>query len=37
MRNVSDKIVKKMRTHVLCSILLFRKSYLLWNNVKNMV
>jgi len=33
MRNVSDKIVQKIRTHILCSIF-SRKSCHLWDNVK---
>jgi len=30
-------VVEKIKTHVLCSITLFRKSCRLWDNVKNMV
>jgi hypothetical protein len=33
-RNVSDKIVQKIKTHILCSITFFRKSCLLWDNVE---
>jgi len=35
MRNVSDKIVEKMKAHILCSIIFFfRKLCLLWDNVE---
>jgi len=33
MRNVADKIVQKIQTHILCSITLFPKSCCLWDNV----
>jgi len=32
-RNVADKIVQKIKTHILCSITLFPKSCSLWDNV----
>jgi hypothetical protein len=35
MRNVSDTVVEKINTHVLCSGTYFRKSCRLWNNVEN--
>ena len=35
MRNVLDKIVEKIKTHILCSIIFFRKSCRLWDNVEN--
>jgi len=28
------KVVKKLKTHVLCSVLFFRKSGRLWDNVE---
>jgi len=34
MRNVSDKIVDKIKTHILSSISFFRKSCRLWDNVE---
>ena len=34
MRNVSDKVVEKIETHILCSITFFRKSCHLWDNVE---
>jgi hypothetical protein len=34
-RNVSDKVVVKIKTHGLSSKALFRKSYRLWNSVEN--
>jgi hypothetical protein len=34
MRNVSDEIVDKIKTHVLCSVSCFRKSCRLWDNVE---
>jgi hypothetical protein len=37
MRNVSDKIVDKVKTHVLCSVIFCRKSCRLWDNVENVV
>jgi hypothetical protein len=38
MRNVSDKIAEKIKTHTLCSeTVFFRKSCLLLDNVKNIV
>jgi len=36
MRNVSDKVVEKVKTHSLCSITFFRKSCLweiMWKNM----
>ena len=33
MRNVADKFVEKIKTHILCSSFFF-KSYLLWDNVE---
>jgi len=33
MRNVSDKAVEKIKTHILCSVTFFRKSFRLWDNV----
>jgi hypothetical protein len=30
--NVADKVVKKIKTHILCSIPFFRKSCRLWDN-----
>jgi len=35
MRNVSDKIVYTVKTHISCSVALFRKYYRLWQNVEN--
>jgi len=35
MRNVSDKAVEKLETHILCSITFFLKSCLLRDNVEN--
>jgi hypothetical protein len=37
MRNVSDKSCREVRTHILCSITLFRKLLLLWDNVEKYV
>jgi hypothetical protein len=37
MRNVSDKLVQKIKTQVSCSITIFRKLCCLWYNVENMV
>ena len=34
MRNVSGKVVQKIKTHVLCSVTFPRKSCLLWDNVE---
>jgi hypothetical protein len=34
MRNVSDKSCREIKTHILCSINVFRKSYRLWDNVE---
>jgi len=34
MRNVSNKIVKKNKTHILCLITFFRTSCRLWDNVE---
>jgi len=36
MRNISDKFVNKITTHNLRCVNSFRKSWHLWNNVKNM-
>jgi hypothetical protein len=33
-RNVSDKFVEKLKTHILCSVISFRKSCRLWDNVE---
>jgi hypothetical protein len=33
-RNVLDKIVDKIKTHILCSQTFFRKTWRLWNNVE---
>jgi len=35
MRIVSDKVVEEIKTHILCSKTLFRKSCALWENVGN--
>ena len=32
MRNVSNKVKEKIKTHILCSITVFRKSCRLWDN-----
>jgi hypothetical protein len=32
--NVLDEIVEKIKTHILCSITFFHKSYHLWDNVE---
>ena len=37
MRSISNKIVEKIKTHILCSLTVFRKSRHLWDNVKNVV
>jgi hypothetical protein len=34
MKNVSDRICREIKTHNLCSITYFRKSYRLWDNVE---
>jgi hypothetical protein len=34
MRNFQNKVVEKIKTHILCSITFFRKSCLLWDNVE---
>jgi hypothetical protein len=34
MRNISEKVVEKIKTHILCSIIFFRKSCPLWDNVE---
>jgi hypothetical protein len=34
-RNVSGKVVEKLKTHILCSITVFRKSCPLWDNVNS--
>ena len=34
MRNVSDKVVERIKTHILCSITFSRKSCSLWENVE---
>ena len=36
-RNVSDKIVEKLKTHISCSITLLRKSCCFWQNGRNFV
>ena len=36
MRNVSDKAVEKLKTHILCSVTFFRKSCRLWDNLETM-
>ena len=33
MRNVSGKVVERIKTHILCSVTVFRKSCRLWENV----
>jgi hypothetical protein len=34
MRNVSDKFVEKIKTHILCSITFFPRIVRLWDNVE---
>jgi len=34
MRNVSDKTVEKIKTHISYSVAIFRKSFRLWDNVE---
>ena len=34
-KNVSDKIVQKIETHILCSITFFQRLCCLWDNVEN--
>jgi hypothetical protein len=34
MRNVSDRFVEKIKTHILCLVTFFRKSCRLWDNVE---
>jgi len=34
MRDVSDKFVDKLQTHIWCSVTFFRKSCRLWDNVE---
>jgi len=34
MRNVSEKFVGKIRTHILCSIIFFSENHHLWDNVE---
>jgi len=34
MRNVSDKIVENIKTHILCSVTFSRISWRLWDNVE---
>jgi hypothetical protein len=34
MRNISDKLVDKTKTRILCSVTFFRKSCRLWDNVE---
>jgi hypothetical protein len=34
MRNVSEKVVEKIKTYILCSLTFFRKSCRLWDNVE---
>jgi len=36
MRNVSDKFVEKIKTHILCSVTFLWKSCRLWDNVEKM-
>jgi len=31
---LQTKAVEKIKTHILCSIIFFRKSYRLWDNVE---
>jgi len=31
---LQTKVVEKIKTHILCSIMFFRKSYRLWDNVE---
>jgi len=33
MRNVTDKVLQKIKTHILCSVTFFRRSCRLWENV----
>ena len=35
MRNVSDKVLQKIKTHILCSINPFRESCISWNHTEN--
>jgi len=38
MRNVSDKVVEKIKTHILCSItFFFRKYFYLWDNIERVL
>jgi hypothetical protein len=34
LRNILDKVVEKIKTHILCSVTFFRKSCCLWDNVE---
>jgi len=34
MRNIADKSLQKIKTHILCSIPFARKSRCLWDNVE---
>jgi len=31
------EVVEKIKTHIMCSITFFQKSYCLWRNMENMV
>jgi len=35
MRDVSGETLEKIKTHILCSVTIFRKSCRLWNIVEN--
>jgi len=37
MKNVSERICRKIKTHILHSITFFRKSFRLWDNEKNIL
>ena len=37
MRNTLDKLVEKIKTHILCSITFFRKLHRLWDNAEKIV
>ena len=34
-RNISDKIVEKIKTYIMCSRIFFQKSWLSWDYVEN--
>jgi len=34
MRNIQKKVVEESKTHILCSVTFFQKSYRLWNYVE---